>query len=301
MIICYGDSVSESARDYVTDWDNTVIPTDSGYELLRAASDYSGEFQYIPGSVGQEDLPTGDEVYQRRSFDRLMSSVTEEKPRGHSNPLVTFLYENPEFANYARENVHELDLEPRTGFDAVLGARSNRGAINILSTAGFQPLAQAQTNGHFDGIIAGDVGDEPFYNGRPQKPDNLIDFYIKEIGRYPVEPVYAGDSNGDLEAIRLADEMNGFGVAVGDSLSQAQNKVDEATVYIGNEDKQHHTSGWVLNFLTHDEPVDIEEMKDRGLEEPRGDIVVGELADEEKAEELKRAEQYLEGVQESFK
>jgi phosphoglycolate phosphatase-like HAD superfamily hydrolase len=283
------------------DWDNTVIPTDSGYELLSAVSDYSGEFQYIPDSVDQEHLPIGDQAYERADFDHLMSSVTKEKPRGHSNPLVTFLQENPDFADYARENVHELNLEPRPGFDAVLGARSNRDTLNILSTAGFQPLAQAQTNGHFDGIIAGDVGDEPFYNGRPQKRENLKKFYQQELGREPKEIIYAGDSNGDLDAIKLADEMNGFGVAVGDSLSQAQNKVEEATVYIGNQNEEHHTSGWVLNFLTHERPVDIEEMKDRGLEEPEGEIVIGELADEEKAEELEKTKQYLEGVRESFR
>jgi len=301
MIICYGDIVSESTRDYVTDWDNTVIPTDSGYELLKAASDYGGEFQYIPEPVGREDLPTGEEMYPIGSFEHLMSSVTEEKPRGHSNPLVTFLYENPEFADHARQQVNDLEIEPRTGFEAVLGARSDRDALNILSTAGFQPLAQAQTNGHFDGIIAGDVGEEPFYNGRPQKPENLIDFYIDEVGRYPVEPIYAGDSNGDLEAIRLADEMDGFGVAVGESIEQAQNKVDEATVYIGNGDEEHHTSGWVINFLSNEEPVGIDEMKDRGLQEPEGEIAVGELADGEKAEELERAQEYLEGVRESFR
>lgn len=292
--------MSESARDYVTDWDNTVIPTDSGYELLRASADFSGEFQYVPEAVTDEHLPSGQELYERNRFDTLMESVTEEKPRGHSNPLVTFLHENPEFADYARRNVDELDLEPRTGFEAVLGARSDREALNVLSTAGFQPLAQAQTNGHFDGIIAGDTGEEPFYNGRPQKPENLMEFYRNQIGRDPQEPVYTGDSNGDLEAIRLADELGGFGVAVGDSLDQAVSKVDEATVYVGNADPEHYTSGWLLNFLSHEEPVSIDEMKAWGLEEPGGELMIGELADEEKTEELERAEGYLEGVRESF-
>jgi hypothetical protein len=161
-------------------------------------------------------------------------------------------------------------------------------------------LAQAQTNGYFDGIIAGDVGDEPFYNGKPQKRENLIDFY-SWAGKYPNEPVYTGDSNGDLKAIRLVDELNGFGIAAGDSLSQAQNNVDEATAYIGNPNEEYHTSGWVLNFLTHEEPTDIGEMKHRGLEEPEGNIATGELADEEKAEELERAKECLEGVRQSFR
>ncbi len=295
--------MSESAaRDYVTDWDNTVIGTDSGYELLRASADFNGEFQYVPDTVVGENLPSGQELYERNDFDTLMEAVTDEKPRGHSNPLVTFLYENPDFAEYARQNVDELDLEPRKGFEAVLGARSDRGGLNVLSTAGFQPLARAQTNGHFDGIIAGDVGEEPFYNGRPQKPENLKEFYRQQVGRDPHEPVYTGDSNGDLEAIRLADELGGFGVAVGDDLDQAVSKVDEATVYVGNdEDDDHHTSGWVLNFLTHEQPVADEEMREWGLEEPEGEIMVGELADEEKTEELERAEEYLEGVRKSFK
>jgi hypothetical protein len=230
-----------------------------------------------------------------------MTSVTEEKQLGHSNPLVKFLQENPDFADHARKNVHELDLEPRKGFDAVLGVRSNSGALNILSTAGFQPLAKAQTNGYFDGIIAGDIGDEPFYNGRPQKRDNLRKFYQQELGREPEKIVYAGDSNGDLDAIRFANEMDGFGVAVGESLDQAQNKVDEATVYVGNKDREHHTSGWVLNFLTHEQPVNKEEMKKLGLEEPQGEILVGELADEKKAEELEDVKEYLEDVREWFR
>ncbi len=95
--------------------------------------------------------------------------------------------------------------------------------------------------------------------------------------------------------------MDGFGVAVGESLDQVQNKVDEATVYVGNQNKEHYTSGWVLNFLTHEEAINTEEMKDLGLKEPEGEILVGELADEEKAEELEEVEEYLKGVRQSFR
>lgn len=287
-------------RDYATDWDNTVTPHDSGYLLMQTASDYEGDFQYVPDSANPEALPA-EGSFDEDDFEELIGAVDSEKPRGHSNPLVTFLYHNPEFAEYAEEKRHELDIPSRTGFDAFLQYRAEQGAPNVLSTAGYHPVAKAQTNGHFDGIIAGDFDQKPFYNGQGEKGDNLAQFYNEELGREPQELVYTGDSNGDIEAIRFAHEMDGFGIAVGPTVEQAQNKVDEATLYIGDPDPEHHTTGWVLNQLTMPgNPASVEELARIGLDKPEGRVVAGELADEQKESEIEDVRQYLDGVRQSF-
>jgi len=287
-------------RDYATDWDNTLIPYDSGFRLMQNAADYDGGFQYVPQGADYEDLPTADEFGQQQ-FETLINAVNEEKPRGHSNPLVTFLYNNPEFAEHAEQRIDKLNLENRQGFEGFLQYRAEQDAPNILSTAGYFPVAQAQTNGHFDGIIAGDFDHRPFYNGQGEKGHNLENFYDEELGREPYELVYTGDSNGDIEAIRFADRNGGFGVAVGPSIQQARQNVDEATVYVADPGIEHHTTGWVLNRLTMpDNPAPVQELAERGLEIPEGKVVAGELAGEEKEAEINDVKQYLEGVIQSL-
>jgi phosphoglycolate phosphatase-like HAD superfamily hydrolase len=288
-------------RDYATDWDNTVTPHDSGYLLMQAAADYQGDFQYVPDKVDEEVLPADGE-FDENYFNQLIGAVDEEKPRGHSNPLVTFLYHNPEFAEHAEQKRHDLDIPSRTGFDAFLEYRAEQeDAVNVLSTAGYHPVAQAQTNGHFDGIIAGDFDQQPFYNGQGEKGENLKQFYNEELGREPQELVYTGDSNGDIEAIRLAHETDGFGIAVGPTVEQAQDKVDEATLYIGDPNSDHHTTGWVLNQLTMPgNPASIEELAKLGLGKPEGRVVAGELADGKKESEIDDVKDYLEGVRQSL-
>ncbi len=288
-------------RDYATDWDNTVIPYDSGFVLMQNAADYEGGFDYVPENAEYQDLPTDGE-FTEEQFENLISAVDQEKPRGHSNPLVTFLYNNPEFAEHAEQKTGEFELENRTGFEGFLQYRSEQDAPNILSTAGYFPVAQAQTNGHFDGIIAGDFDHRPFYNGQGEKRDNLENFYDEELGRSPQELVYTGDSNGDIEAIRFADDTGGFGIAVGPTIQQAQQNVDEATVYVADPNEDHHTTGWVLNMLTMPgNPAEIQELADRGLEKPEGRVVAGELADEQKESEVEDVKEYLEGVRQSLR
>lgn len=290
-------------RDYATDWDNTVTPHDSGYLLMQAAADYEGEFQYIPDSISEETLPNNGE-FDQNQFEELVEAVDEDMPRGHSNQLVTFLYHNPEFAEYAEEKRHDLNIPSRTGFEAFLEYRAQQDALNILSTAGYHPVAKAQTNGHFKDIIAGDFNhqdQERFYNGQGEKRDNLQQFYNEELQRDPQELVYTGDSNGDIEAIRLAHETDGFGVAVGPTVERAREKVDEATLYVGDSNPEHHTTGWVLNQLTMPgNPASIEELVQLGLDKPEGRVVAGELADGEKEDEIEDVRQYLEGVRQSF-
>lgn len=233
--------------------------------------------------TGQETLVNAG-ICSYDEFGDLMEQFHEpgkdEPEEGRGNELMLFLDENDNVDDL-EEAARSLDPEPRKGMEAIIKDMSGEYEL-IAHSAGWEPAINAVTNGHFDGKIAGDITEEgPQFNGRYQKPVRMQN-YLADQGVDPVEgPVelfYIGDSNTDLEAIKYADATGGYGIAIGESTSDAL-KVDEATVYAVDGEDHEFTSA-LMHYLVGGDLEDTRRyVQENELDVSTGYAFPGDLAE----------------------
>jgi len=188
-----------------------------------------------------------------------------EPKEGKGNELALTL--NRMSAEEVREmadSAREIEVNYRPGMDALLKGLDESGSPTIAHSAGWEVPINVVTNGYFDEKIAARLGEEePELNGRYQKPFKIQNYMVEQGIQDPitdsgVHANFIGDSNTDSEAIRYADETGGLGVAIEDSLEEAM-KVEEATVYFGDETGEHDLAAAVIY---HHNSRDLEETAD---------------------------------------
>lgn len=264
-----------SPQEYVMafDVDKTYVPEDTGQLAAETA-----------GIIPEENY---FEVMER--YDQLMQQKQPEQ-HGSGNQLVFYLSQNPEKIPEIEEQARQLEeiVEPRPGFEQFLEHRSLQGRTNIASSAGYQPLIDAVTNGHFDHVISANIEDgEPKYNGQPQKHKNLQQ--ISEVEEKPL--IFVGDSNTDINGIRYASQTGGYGIAVGETVEEARNRVDEASIYVGGGEDHHYTAA-LLNQITNTEVPTNQLIS----EIPQGDHEYGELLNPQQEERIEKELQEVEEI-----
>lgn len=259
----------EQTPEVWTDYDKTYQPLDSGELALIKALGWN-----------QDD------------FYNWAESIERQVEPGHSNQLVYFLQNTSE---YVREAVHDaaqdLNLEPRDGFETIMKLRDERALPNGLSSAGYEGIIEPNTNGVFDQKIIGKIEEEPFYNGGPEKWENLSNAIDAPY-------IFLGDSNGDLAPIQNAPYNQGIGIAIGSSgyRASAQRRVDEATFY-ANDSDEHYTTAAFVEYLAAPEEQRIAPEKlreEHGFDYSDGKIVPGENATQKDREILREFEEALE-------
>lgn len=256
--------MSKSGQEPIVffDVDGTVDPRDTGQETLVNA-----------GICSHDEF--GDIMKQFHAPGK------DEPEEGRGNELMLFLDGNDNNEEL-EEAARDLEPKPRKGMEAVIEDLSGDYEL-VAHSAGWEPAINAVTNGHFDGKIAGDVTDEgPRFNGRYQKPVRMQN-YLVEQGLDPVEGsvelVYVGDSNTDLEAIRYADATGGYGIAIGESPSEAL-EVDEATLY-AVDDEDHEFTSALMHYLVGGDIEDTRRyVQENGLDVSTGYAIPGGLAED---------------------
>ncbi|MFQ3274959.1 MAG: hypothetical protein ACI9LV_000121 [Candidatus Nanohaloarchaea archaeon] len=256
------------------DIDKTLLKGDTGKEWLVQA-----------GVVSPEEFPEFVQEYRRDDL-------------GHSNELVKYLSEqDPETVENLEEHVEAVRLPERAGLGEVLSHRHDEDVPTIGASAGYRPVIQSATNGNLHDIIAGDLDENynPVFNGQNEKRENVEQYLerLVEETKWWAEtdlPYTAiGDSNGDIEKLRGASESGGYAIAIGSSIEEARERVDEATFYVGDEE-DHYLTAALLNDLTLNEEYQMssEELLEKSstkMDETMG-IEPGELADKQDRREL---------------
>ncbi len=262
------------------------------------------DFTFIPDDSGFRWFREAGLVDSREQYDEIMDMVDEAAPRGHSNQLVTFLdaalrYQ-PGLFHHLHSYVSDVEVEPRDGLNKMAGYRSEKEMPNIASSAGHLPVIHTTTNGYFDRKIAGFAGPEtPFYNGQGEKDENMRQV-LDDMDLENMPMIYLGDSNGDINGIRLAHQLGGFGIAVGQEPGQVTESVDEATLYVADEEP-HYTAAALVNELGHppEHRLTPEELRDEYGFDISGEVIIGEMADE-KRQKLAEEASYNIGVDPSY-
>lgn len=264
--------------------------------------DYVAFFFDVDGTVLRED--TGQELFAQagvcdpEEYRELMSRThapgREEPESGRGNELMHILHENPEDLSIdeLEAAAEEIEVNPRTGLEKGIKALSSEGYTVVAHSAGWKQVIEPATNGHFDAKLAGELAEDgPVLNGRKQKPERMRD-YLEQQGVEPEEamPVFLGDSNTDLDAIRYAAENGGYGVALSDEVETARQRVDEASVYIGSENGDYAAA--LLHELTLEQDTE-RFLEEAGLDISNGTAETGELSYSDDVEE---AIEYLEGM-----
>lgn len=265
-----------------------VSDSDNQYRLDRGIPVFSDvDKTLLKGDSGQEWLVEAD-IVSREKFTEFIDSFYYEG-LGHSNQLVEFLSRNQHLIDHLHDHVPEVELEEREGLGTVLDHRHRHDVPNIGSSAGYRPVIEEATNGNLHDVVAGELEQgEPVFNGQNEKRDR-VESYLEEQGwERPYTAI--GDSNGDIGKIRGAAESGGYGIAIGSTVEEARERVNEATFYVGDENPEHYTSGALLNYLTLEEPYMMtpEELVNEYGFEIEGSVEPGELADQDELDELAR-------------
>lgn len=264
----HGQKPSESYIFF--DVDGTVVEVDTGQELFHEA----------------------DECH-RDEFHDLMSEThvpgRDEPESGRGNELLETLTSKPqEKISELKEAAKALNAEPRPGLEKAIKGLSQNGQKVFAHSAGWMPAIDAVTNGHFDGKFAGQIEEgEPVFNGRYQKPVRMQN-YLVDQGYEPVETetVFIGDSDTDLEAIRYAAATEGYGIALSDTADKADDRVTEASVYVGSPQGDYAAA--LLHELTSEGNTE-EFVEENDLDLSNGEAKPGYLEDYEVQQEIQQA------------
>lgn len=264
----------------VKETENTEFRLDKGMPVFSDV-----DKTLLKGDSGQEWLVEAG-LISREEFGEFIDSFHYDG-LGHSNQLVEFLNRNEQIVDYLHEYLENIDMEEREGIGTVLDHRYDHGVPNIGSSAGYEPVIQTVTNGNLHDVVAGRLENgEPIFNGQNEKRDR-VEQYLEQMG-WDQSYTAIGDSNGDIGKIRGAAESGGYGIAIGGSLEEAKQRVDEATFYVGDPNSDHYTAAALLNDLTLEEPhrLSPEEMVGIYGFDFTGDVEAGELATEEDQRQL---------------
>jgi len=252
---------------------------------------------HIPYDTGQEAFEIAEICPPEQYFtlmDEYAQRLEQEYPEkaGSGNQLVYWAHKNPEQIQKIEQTaipVLQEEIESREGIETLLEQRKKQQEINIASSAGYHPFIEAVTNGNFHYKITGNIEDgQPLFNGQPQKRENIEQLPVVQQNPY----YFIGDSNGDIEAIRGAHESGGAGIAIGPELETAQDRVNEASVYIADE-PEHYFTGAALAYMTLGETA-VQQYQEEIPENPENyEWEIGELGDEEIEEQLKELEELL--------
>lgn len=269
---------------------------DSGYRLDKGMPVFVDiDKTLLKGDTGKEWLVQA-EVISPDEFDDFIEKYNREG-LGHSNQLVEFLSQNPEMIDELQEYVDAVRLPERAGIGEFLSHRYEEGVPTIGASAGYRPVIQSATNGNLHDVIAGDLDDNynPIFNGQNEKREN-VERYLEDLveeakwwAETDLSYTAIGDSNGDIGKLRGANESGGYAIAIGSSVEEARERVDEATFYVGDEE-DHYLTAALLNDLTLNEkyrmsPEELLENSSTELDETKG-IEPGDLADEQDRREL---------------
>ncbi|MFB6203080.1 MAG: hypothetical protein ABEK01_01165 [Candidatus Nanohaloarchaea archaeon] len=269
-------------------------------EEIRA-SDFL--FMDVDGTWIEED--TGLETFVKagecepEEYGDLMSRTHEpgrgEPEEGRGNELLLSLSDREDVGDL-REVARSLEAEPREGLNSLVKDLHDEDLQVVAHSAGWEPAIEAVTNGYFDGKIYGVLDEEPEFNGRYQKPARMQNYILQNGFEDPVEedaaPIFIGDSNTDVEAIRYAAAAGGYGVAIGESLDEAM-EVEEASLYSADEEDHGYTAA-VLYKLSNPDADVSSFVEEYGLELSGGRAVRGELAEDD--EYLRQAIEEVEKI-----
>lgn len=247
------------------DIDGTYTFEDTGHLAFLEAGKTSQEFE--------------------ETMKQTHASGRSEPRQGKGNELALTLNQMPdEEVNEMADSAEQIDVNYRSGVDALLKGLDEFGTPTIAHSAGWEVPIKAVTNGYFDEKIAAKLGEEgPELNGRYQKPARIQKYMIEQGVEDPVADLdahanFIGDSNTDSEAIRYADATGGLGVVIEDSLEDAM-EVDDATVYFGDETGEHDLAAAVLYHHNSADPEQTSEFIDEyNLDVSQGYAEPGELA-----------------------
>lgn len=256
------------------DIDKTLLKGDTGREWLAEA-----------GVVSHEEFPEFIEQYSRGDL-------------GHSNELLEFLSRNPGKLDELDPYIDSIWLDERSGLSEILDHRFRERVPTVGASAGYRPVIQEATNGNLDDIIAGDLDEdyEPEFNGQKEKREN-VENYLESLvqqtkwwAENDLPYTAVGDSNGDLEKLRGASDSGGYAIAIGDSLEEVEQRVNEATFYVADEE-EHYLTAALLNELTLHEnySMSTEQLleKTSDIHNDQYGIKAGELADNQDRKELR--------------
>jgi hypothetical protein len=263
----------DKGKPVFVDIDKTLLKGDTGKEWLVQA-----------GVVEPDEFPELVREYDREGL-------------GHSNQLLEFLSQNPELVDDLHQYIDEVRLPERQGLGEFLAYRHDQDVPTIGASAGYRPVIQAATNGNLHDVIAGELDEDynPIFNGQNEKRQN-VERYLEKLveetkwwAETDLPYTAVGDSNGDIEKLRGASESGGYAVAIGSSVEEARQRVDEATFYVG-DDEDHYLTAALLNDLTLNEeyrmsPNELLEKTSSELDEARR-VEPGELASEQDIREL---------------
>jgi phosphoserine phosphatase len=254
----------------VVDVDQTLVPFDSGQELLHQAG-----------------------IASRDEFDELMAEAEHPDLGKTSNELLYSLRDQDWNLEELEKVARQLPENPRNGLNSALKYRWENDMVSVASSAGWKPAIESVTNGYFEGKIYGTL--EPWRpNGRHEKRDNL-ERYLEEHGLQNATVNAVGDSNGDLGLFHYAAETGGAGIAIGSDIEEAQNRVEEAAIYVG-DDATHEYTAAVLKAIDSNEYELEHFVTEYGLDLSSGEAVPGELATEKHMAALEE----VEGVRQSY-
>lgn len=233
---------------------------------------------------------TTEDFYQTMKQTHLSDRAEPEEGKG--NELALTLYQMPEAeVEEIRESAKQIEVNYRSGMDALLKGLDDYGSPAIAHSAGWEVPIETVTNGYFDDKLAARLEEEgPKLNGRYQKPARLQNYMIENgvedpVGDMEAHANFIGDSNTDSEAIRYADATGGLGVVVEDSLEDAM-EVEEATVYFGDEKGSHDLAAAVIYHHNSRKPDQTAEFIDEyQLDVSNGNGEPGELANQKDREE----------------
>jgi hypothetical protein len=263
----------DKGKPVFIDIDKTLLKGDTGKEWLVQA-----------GVINPEEFP---ELVQEHRREDL----------GHSNELLEYLSQNPEMLDELHQHVDSVYLDERSGIAEVLDHRYDENVPTIGASAGYKPVIQSATNGNLHDVIAGELDGnyDPVFNGQNEKRQN-VENYLEQLveetkwwSETDLPYTAVGDSNGDIGKLRGASESGGHAIAIGSSVSEAKERVDEATFYVGDEE-DHYLTAALLNEFTLNEKYRMspEELLEKTSSEKdiSKRIEPGELADEQDRQEL---------------